>query len=414
MARIIFINRFFYPDHSATSQMLSDLAFALAADGRQVAVITARIGYDAGSQSRPPRETTRGVEIVRVWSTRFGRDRLVGRVGDYLSFYLSTLLCLIRMVRRGDIVVAKTDPPMLSVLAGPVVHLKGARLVNWLQDVFPEVAHALGVGTGRLGRILHAALRRLRDRSLRRADANVVLGSRMEERVAAMGVPADRIRVICNWADGEIVKPLPVDANELRRAWGLDGKLVVGYSGNLGRAHEFETFLRAIEYIERGPVKSETPIVWLFIGGGVNQSALMDEVKRRGLMSVVCHPYQPRERLSESLSSADVHLVSLRSSLEGLVVPSKLYGVMAAGRPAIFVGDADGEVARTLRMHDCGLTVSEGDGRSLAEAILDLAVQPEQCRRLGANARNAFEAHYALPIAVARWQALLSAIADRR
>lgn len=227
----------------------------------------------------------------------------------------------------------------------------------------------------------------------------------MADRVSAMGVDRSRIRTICNWADGDVVLPISRHANGLRHDWGLADKFVVGYSGNLGRAHEYETFLRAIEEIERTP--GAPPVAWLFIGGGVNLAAMMQEVRRRGLGSVVSQPYQPRERLGESLSVADVHLVSLRTSLEGLVVPSKIYGVMAAGRPAIFVGDADGEVARTLRAHGCGSTVAEGDGRALAEAVLKLASRPDECARLGSNARTAFDAQYALPQAVAQWSNLI-------
>ena len=408
LPRIVFVNRFFHPDHSATSQMLSDLAFALAANGHEIAVITARIGYEAGTSELPSRETISGVAVERVWSSRFGRARLLGRVADYLTFYLSALVCLLRVVRRGDIVVAKTDPPMLSVLVAPVARLKGARLVNWLQDIFPEVAAALGVGNGAVGRVAHTTLRWLRDRSLRRAEANVVLGERMAETVAGMGVRRENIRIICNWADGEVVRPIAPDMNPLRRDWGLQDRFVVGYSGNLGRAHEFETFLEAIADIEHTP--AAPAITWLFIGGGVNQAAMMREVVRRGLVSVACQPYQPRDKLGESLSVADVHLVSLRSGLEGLIVPSKIYGVMAAGRPAIFVGDADGEVARTLRANDCGVTVAEGDGLALATAVLRLASQPTECRRQGCNARIGFERHYALPHAVARWTDLVQAL----
>ncbi len=408
MPRIVFVNRYFHPDHSATSQMLSDLAFALASRGYEIAVVTGRIGYESGGAELARRETIAGVAVERVWTSRFGRGSLYGRVADYLTFYLSSLVFLLRVVRVGDIVVAKTDPPMLSVLAAPVVRLKGARLVNWLQDVFPEVAAAVGVGTGAGGRTLYAMLRRLRDRSLRRAAVNVVLGERMAERVAAMGVPRGKIRIICNWADGEIVRPVARDRNALRRSWGLGDKFVVGYSGNLGRAHEFETFLQAIAEIERMPGTPD--VVWLFIGGGVSQAAMMREVARRGLASVMCLPYQPRETLGESLSAADVHLVTLRVGLEGLIVPSKIYGVMAAGRPTIFVGDGDGEVARTLRTFDCGDTVPEGDGPALTAAVLRLAAQPGECSRLGANARDAFDQHYALPHAVGQWCELIEAL----
>src|SRR5262249_23715627 len=149
----------------------------------------------------------------------------------------------------------------------------------------------------------------------------------------------------------------------------------------------------------------------LFIGSGVLHDVLKAEVTRRRLTSVYFKPYQPREHLAESLSAADVHLVSLRPELEGLIVPSKFYGIAAAGRPAVFVGDEDGEIARVIAQHKCGQTVAAGDGRALARTILDLAASPDLCRWMGERARAAFEAELDKPIAVWRWASLLRQVA---
>ena len=243
--------------------------------------------------------------------------------------------------------VAKTDPPMLSVLAGPIARLRGAKLVNWLQDLFPEVAMAVGPGKdGAMGQV-YRFMKVLRDRSLRAADMNVVLGDRMAERVLALGVAPEKIRLISNWADARVLRPVLHEENDLRRAWGLNGKFVVGYSGNLGRAHEYETLIDAIARLEDHP-PSGPPVVWLFIGGGALYEEFAVQTARRHLTSVVFKPYQSRELLSQSLSAADVHLVSLRPELEGLIVPSKFYGITAVGRPTLFIGDRDGEIARLL------------------------------------------------------------------
>lgn len=417
---IIFLNRFFYPDHSATSQMLSDLAFDLAAGGTSVAVITSRLRYDEEGVRLPPRETVKGVDVRRVSTTGFGRHNLIGRAVDYLSFYVMSAWALWWLASRGDIVVIKTDPPMLSIIVRPIARMRGAHVVNWLQDIFPEVATALGVGAGKAGGALFGLLRRLRDASLKAADRNVVLGERMMERLTQLGCAARNIRIIPNWADGTLIRSVEPAGNNLRHAWQLDGSFVVGYSGNLGRAHDIETFLAAIAITERqtaaagtGVVrKHETaagepetrPVRWLFIGGGAQYAALAEGARRRGLSSLTFAPYQPRERLAESLSSADVHLISLKPELEGLIVPSKLYGIAAAGRASIFVGDSDGEVARVLLRNRAGVTVAQGDGAALAQAVLTLAADPEHCRELGDNARDAFEREFNRAVAVRRWQ----------
>src|SRR5579863_5484587 len=138
MQRLIFVNRFFFPDHSATSQMLSDLAFHLAGTGREVHVVTSTQIYDDPKASLPSREIINDVNVHRVSSTQFGRAALLGRSIDYLSFYRSVWRCLMEIARPGDTIVAKTDPPLVSVVAMAVARRKGARLINWLQDIFPE------------------------------------------------------------------------------------------------------------------------------------------------------------------------------------------------------------------------------------------------------------------------------------
>lgn len=404
---VVFVNRYFSPDISATSQMLSDLAFGLARRGWRVRVLTSRQRYDDPGARLPAHEVIDGVEVVRLATTRFGRAGLPGRAVDYLTFYLSAAWTLLRSVRAGDIVVAKTDPPLLSILTSPIARLHRAHAVNWLQDLFPEIAAGVGLGGGRAAGLLFATLARLRDASLRGAACNVVLGDRMSRLVLDRGVPEDAIRIVHNWADGARITPVVPEHNRLRREWDLDGRFVVGYSGNLGRAHEFATMLAAIEATAAAAV----PVTWLFIGGGSAFVELEAKVRALGLAHVMFKPYQPRERLAESLSAADVHLVSLRPELEGLIVPSKYYGIAAAGRPTIFIGDSDGEIARIVSRADAGLTVAPGDGAALARAVLDLAADPVRAAGMGRRARADFDEHFDVERAIASWTAVLESAA---
>ena len=411
--RIICINRFFWPDHSATSQLLADLAFHLAAKGTAVTgtavtgtavtVITGRQLYGDAQAVLAPLEFEQGVEIVRVWSTRFGRAGLPGRALDYVSFYLSALWVLLWRVQANDVVLAKTDPPMLSVLTALVARVKrmrGVRVhrVNWLQDLFPEVAQAAGIGIvrGTAG----ATLQHMRDWSLRGA-TNLVPGERMAAVLRARGVGG--LTVVPNWADGAAIEPERALANPLRVAWQLEGKFVIGYSGNLGRVHDAAAIIGAAERL-----RGEAEMVFLFIGSGKQNEALRADVQARRLTNVRFQPYQPRDMLGQSLTLPDVHLVSLRPVFEGFVVPSKFYGIAAAGRPCVFIGDADGEIARLLGEGKCGLTVPDGDGAALAEAILELRNDPARAQAMGAAARRMFEARFDMPVALARWDAVLA------
>lgn len=400
MSRILFINRFFYPDHSATSQLLTDLVFHLAEQSHRVTVITSRQLYGEPTCLLPSQEDVRGVKVCRVWSTRFGRDRLVGRMIDYATFYLSAATALFRYVRYGDVVVAKTDPPLISVVAAAVTTLTGARLINWTQDLFPEVASALKVaGVG----IVEQGLRRLRNRAFQTASRNIVIGAGMADRLRAEGIPSHSIRVIHNWADGTAIRPIAHHDNPLRTEWNLQGKFVVGYSGNLGRAHEFKTILEAAERLADLPT-----IRFLFIGGGARLHHLRQEVGRRVLPNVIFQPYQPRELLPYALSASDLHLVSLRPVLEGLIVPSKFYGIAAAGRPILFMGSYTGEIARILREHDCGYTVGVGETDHAVAIITRLACDEVEGRRLGQAARVALEQHYDKHVALRAWDETLA------
>lgn len=399
-SKIIFINRFFYPDHSATSQLLGDLAFDLARNGASVEVITSRLRYDDAGARLPLLETIDGVIVRRAWSSRFGRQTLAGRVLDYATFYLGAAIQLWRECGPRAIVVAKTDPPLISIVAAPIAKLRGAKLVNWLQDLFPEVAGALGVRIVR-GPVL-ALLRVARNASLRFASANVVLGSRMEARLREEGVDAGKLRIIHNWADATAIQPVPPELNPLRHAWGLADKFVVAYSGNLGRAHEFATVMDAAKLLAH-----RKDIVFLFIGGGAQYGTVQSLARDHGLHNVLFRPYQPREALKESLSVADVHLVTLNPALEGLIVPSKFYGIAAAGRPTLFVGAADGEIAGILEHSACGYSIVPGNGAELARKIEMLADQPGLAQQLGGNARRKFLESYSREKAINAWRSVL-------
>ena len=409
---VIFINRFFYPDLSATGQLLSDLAFALAGRGRRIHVVTSRLHYE-GSQNRPAMaayEVVAGVEIHRVWTSSFGRVHLLGRAVDYLTFYATSLWRLWRLVQTGDIVVAKTDPPLISAVAMPVCRARRAVLVNWLQDLFPEVAQAQGIG-GRW-RIGYPPLRWARSLSLRNAAANVVIGRRMANRVEALGLAPDTIRLIPNWADGTCVHPIEHADNPFRRALEAHGAFVVAYSGNLGRVHEIAAILEAIRILEL-PHDGGTPrptVRWLFIGGGALMAAVQAEVARRALRDVTFLPYQPRSTLAQTLSAADAHLVCLRPEFEGLIVPSKVAGATAAGRPILFVGDPDGEIGELVARYACGYAVAPGDGAGLARAILELAGNASLAAVMGRRARIAFHAEFDRTTAVAQWRRLLDEV----
>jgi colanic acid biosynthesis glycosyl transferase WcaI len=405
--RIIFLNRFFFPDHSATSQILSDLCFHLAQSGYDVEVITSQQRYEESRAALPANENIRGVTIHRVPTTQFGRPHLTGRLVDYASFYGSIWRAVNRIALPGDILVAKTDPPMLGALVTHAARRRKAHLVNWLQDLYPEIAMTLGVpfmkGTVARG------LTTLRDASLKSARTNVVIGERMAAVLRSHAISSDRIRVIPNWcADPSIAPYAPETENPLRRSWGLRQKFIFGYSGNLGRAHEFETVLEAARQLQNEP-----RIVFLIVGGGHFVQALSSRVRDLHLEDrFVFQPYQQQTALNDTLNLPDLHWISLRPELEGLIVPSKFYSIAAAGKPMVIISAKDGELATVVRRGACGFVIEPGDSAGLASLLARLAGEPHDLIRLGRAARAMSDTHFSRDQAFQGWQQLLTDIAS--
>jgi colanic acid biosynthesis glycosyl transferase WcaI len=415
--RIILLNRYFYPDYPPTGELLSSLAFALVPRGFCVEVITSRLRYHDAKVTFRSRETICGVKIWRAWTSQWGRQNLLGRSLDYFSFYLAAAWRLIRVARNGDIIIAQTDPPLLSLVVAPISWWRGCRLINWLQDLFPEVADALGVG-GRIGALAFGISRPFRNWSLKAADTNVVVARGLADQLLDQGIPRKKIRVIENWVDGDLIRPLAPAENALRKAWGFEDRFVVGYAGNLGRAHDLDTSIDAMSLLQKRANHSNDEVAarvsFLFVGGGAQFPKLEREIMDLQLRNVSTRPYQPRERLAQTLGVADLHLVSLNPKCEGLIFPSKFYGIAAAGRPMLYIGFRKSELARLIRDIECGFTVDPGDGDMLMARILQLANDASLSTRMGARARNAFEERWNKEHAVAKWTEVLGAIIDAR
>ena len=241
-----------------------------------------------------------------------------------------------------------------------------------------------------------------RNASLRAAACNVAIGEQMRDRLVRSGAQPQRAVVIPNWCDDAVIRPISPRDNPLREAWGLQGKFVVGYSGNLGRAHEYQTLIEAAEILRTRP-----DIIFLFIGGGALTGSLKLEIEQRGLSETFrFFPYQDARVLPQSLALPDIHWLSLRPSMEGLIVPSKFYGIAAAGRATIAVAAPDGEIATLVAHFDCGDAVAPGDSRRLAEIITFHADDPERSARMGLNARGMLETAFSRQFCLESWAKL--------
>lgn len=386
--RIIILNQFFYPDHSATSQLMTDLAESLVERGVAVTALAGRGRYNGG-ELLASHEIRNGVRIERAWCTSRGKTRMAGRIIDYLSFYLGATWKLMRMPHH-DLVMALTTPPLIGLIALLIGRMRGMRVVALVQDVYPDVAVALG--TLRKGSTATSFFNHLNKFVLRHADRVIVLGECMK-RVVEQKIGREaggRVDVIHNWADGAAFPPRDQDAvNPFVIEHELQDKFVVLFSGNLGLVNEFATVLEAARLL-----RDRNDIVFLFIGGGAKAGEIATFAEQNNLKNVRLLPYQPRERLRDSIGAGHVHLVTLAEGLAGLSVPSKTYGILAAGRPVLFVGDEQSCVAQLLRTNNCGAVLTTGESEKLARAILDMSAARNDLDASGARARALFEKRF--------------------
>lgn len=267
-------------------------------------------------------------------------------------------------------------------------------------DLFPEVAIELEMlsKTGISGKLSKA----LRNWSLRKSSLIVCPTAIMASYLLESGFSRNCIRVMHHWADGSEIYPVPRLTNDLRQLWGLQDKFVIGYSGNFGRAHDFTTLLEAAALL-----KDDTDIHFLLIGGGQQRAWVEEVARKQQLKNITFKPLQPPENIPESLSAADAHVVSLMPSLEHCIVPSKFYGILAVGRPTLFVGSPEGEVASVIASTKCGESVEIGESQKLADVIVELKNSPERCASMGRNAREVLEVVYSRDNAVQCWSEVM-------
>jgi colanic acid biosynthesis glycosyl transferase WcaI len=394
-ARLLVLNQYYWPGVEATANLLTELCEALA-ETYDVTVIT------GASRGLPRRQERNGVKIVRVRSTAYDRAHLPGRAMNYLSYVLG-VIGRAMVSRRRDLVVCMTDPPFIASIGRLVAARFRSPLLVVMQDVFPEIA----VRLGRLRNPLVVSfLRLLIDPSLRAADRVIVIGETMKKRVEAKGVSPGRIRVIPNWGDAASVVPKPHD-NEWARRHKLAKRFVVMHSGNIGHAQNLDALIRASTFL-----RDLDDLAIVLIGSGARRAELVALTRRLEADKVEILAYQERAILSESLSTADVHVVGLARGLAGYVVPSRVYGILAAGRPLIAATDAESETAHLVTEVGCGVVVPPGNPFALAAAIRAAHDGEYDLAGMGRRARAFAEAEADRSIAMRRYGDVLAELQE--
>ncbi len=398
--RILLISQVFYPDEVAVANLFTNLCSVLVKNNLDVEVWCAQPSYTT-LERQPSHNTYQGIRIKYLPSTNFHKDRLAGRITNYLTYGLSAIFKLL-LTGRENLVVTHTAPPFLAIIISFVCRLKRQKILYVLLDVFPDGLVRLKKASPenifiKIWQMMHFA-------AIRRCSKVVAIGRDMREWLlnSCQGV-SGKVHYIPVWQDDELISPVPFSRNPFVEVHNLKDKFVVQYSGNMGLWNEMSTFAEAVN-------RKPEQVMFVFIGGGMRYKELIDAFSEPDPENVLLISFLPNREYAAAVSACHTALVSLRSGVEGMAVPSKMIGIMAAGIPVIAVVPRESEIAYIVSEENCGLIVQPGDTEGLINAINKLKSDDALRIRLGKNGRDAFEKKYTTRIVAGRYMELFNDI----
>lgn len=401
LKKILVMNRSFWPDSEATGQFIAELCLRLS-DKYEITAVAGRSYYIKKDGFRPfslyKKERLGKINIIRLRHTRFWKGRLLGRLANWFTYAL--LAFFAALGSKADLIIIATDPPLLGILAMWTKRIKRVPYVYQCNDLYVDVAVELGKlkPNGLIARVFNY----LDVSAFNSAYKVVPIGLTMQRRLYAKGVRQENMRVISNWVDADAIKPVPKQENLLLESLGLKDKFIVMYSGNMGLTQDLDIFLEAC-----ARCKDLAGMFFILAGQGAMKKELESRAVSLGIKNILFLPYQPMDMLAQSLGMADLHVISFRKGLSGAIVPSKMYGIMAAAKPYLIIGDADSEPALLARQLNCGLTAQAGDIAGITEAIKWCYTHKQELLAIGNNGRRAAEEKFSKDIILGQWLSLL-------
>jgi colanic acid biosynthesis glycosyl transferase WcaI len=382
--KILLITQVFYPDEVSTANLFTNLCSVLVEDHIDVEVWCSQPSYTV-LEKQPKSIILHGIKIFFLASTNFSKTNLLGRLTNYFTFTISVVLKLI-FSRQKTVVLTHTTPPSLGIVISFICSFKRRKFVYILLDIFPE-------GLVRLRKVSkHNILIRfwqyLFILSLKKSMKIVVIGRDMKEWLRDVCQYAlTKTEYIPLWQDEKLISPSEYHQNAFVIENNLIGKFVVQYSGNMGLWNEMNTMGKAVR-------ENLRDIVFMFVGGGMRKKELLDVISTNDLGNVIIMPFQPNEKFNTILTACHVGLVTMRDKLEGMAVPSKIYGIMAAGIPVIALVPLNSEIAFIVKEENCGFVVKPGDLDEFIRVICLLRSDENLRKQMGQNSRLAFEKKY--------------------
>ena len=413
MARILILSLVFAPDGVSTSVIVSELAYDLKEKGYEVTVLTTYPHYNNDEEARvrqPLKRRWGGLFYqsdyhgIPVWHTAMrpkGR-RSLGRILDYMIFHVISIFLGVLVIRQQAVVFAVSPPLTIGIVGWVLAVFKRAKLIYNVQELYPDTAIMMGVLSEKS--LVTKILKRVELFIYERSSALAVICQPFAESIAAKHISLQKIRVIPNFVDIEFVQPGPKN-NPLAKELGLEDKFVVLYAGNIGMTQSFDTLLEVAKRL-----CDESNIVFLVVGDGVRRSRIETQVREQQLINVKLLPYQPRSRVPDIYATSDLCLVPLMAGTAKTTVPSKLYTIMASGRPALVAVDEDSDLVQTVRNAQCGIVVRPDDTDALLNGIRQAFSNQVPLRNLGRNGRSYVEQHLSRRVVSEQYHALIQQV----
>ncbi|MEI8226782.1 MAG: glycosyltransferase family 4 protein [Planctomycetota bacterium] len=391
---LLIISQVFVPDPAAVGQQIADVAQEMVRRGWQVVVYTASRGYEDPSSRYPRRQVIDGVEVRRIPLSSFGKSSIVVRLIAG-AFFLTQAVVHSFFMPHLSLVLVSTSPPFAGIGGVFLSWLRRVPLVWWVMDLNPDQM----VAAGRLARTSVVAwvfdwMNRL---TIAHARDVITLDRFMTVRLLQKWPCKDKVQIVPPWPHDDVLSALPRKPNPFRDAHLLGGAFVVMYSGNHAIQHPLHTLLEAASRL-----KSTPDLLFVFVGGGAGKSQVEKRIQD-GATNIVSLPFQKRNEISDSLSAADVHVVSMGDEVVGIVHPCKIYGAMAVGRPILFFGAAESHVGEIMAAHSIGCRINHGDVDGAVAAIQHFRTLSESARNiLGCEAASIVRSRFSQRASVAR------------
>lgn len=402
--KLLIINQYFYPNIAATAQLLTDLSEDLADKDIDVTILTSHSSYLKGRLDVNKNGKYFKSAVIRLNSFTFGKTNTIHRILDYFSFYILAILKSL-ILPKHDVTLIMTNPPLIFFI-GPIIKVfKKSKIICLVEDLYPDTAIALGFLKAKnlFVRIINLVSKLV----FKYADMVIAISKNMETRLIEKGVEKNKIVIIDNWADKNQIYPVTEKDNWFLKEHNLQNEFIIEYSGNMGLGHDFDTILKSSEKL-----KQYENIKFLFIGDGGRKQEILRYQENKKLKNIIFLPYQDRKDLACSISAGDISIISLKAELEGCIMPSKLYGILAAARPIIFVGDKRSDIADIINKANCGFQIDEGDENSFIEKVLLLYNNKSLLNTLGDNGLRYFLKHFERKLAIEKYYHFITSLSN--